>query len=458
MLLDRNSVGIEITDSSIAIVWLRTRLKGHTLVKYQKTSLPDTDGKTSSEKFAHIADFINAFIDDNYILSPEINLCLPAEKAIVRDIRFPIAVKENFRDTIRFEMEKYVPFSENQIYYDCQIIDEDKQNKFLTILLVVMRKEDLDPYLTMCRNLKAGASSIEINASARATGLDTLQASKSSGVHVLFFPEAESLSISLMRGGTLVASRLVPRENHGSLSSLLSHEIKICKNNNFLPGDRVGIITASDTGELPAKNGDDELGSVTSLKTDGMLPSVHYLAAYGLAVKGLTRVAGTINLLPATLRKRPDRKTVYIAYGLLALNILLFITWSGSMMMQRRMIENRLDEDITKLSSSVKDLPAMERDASESERKIDFLNSFQHSRATALDIMLELARVTPGTAWIQHFNLSDKTVQIDGYAESASDLIPVLEASPLFRDVSFLSTISKGKDEKEHFKIQLTIQ
>ena len=57
----------------------------------------------------------------------------------------------------------------------------------------------------------------------------------------------------------------------------------------------------------------------------------------------------------------------------------------------------------------------------------------------------------------EQFEFSDKGVQIEGDAESASELIPLLEISPLFKDVAFLSSITKSKDGKERFRIGLKI-
>jgi general secretion pathway protein L len=44
-------------------------------------------------------------------------------------------------------------------------------------------------------------------------------------------------------------------------------------------------------------------------------------------------------------------------------------------------------------------------------------------------------------------------LKLDGYADSATELLPTLDESPFFREVAFLSTITKGKDGKERFRI-----
>ena len=82
-----------------------------------------------------------------------------------------MAVKENLRGTLLYEMEKYVPLPVGDIYFDYQIIAEDKEANKLKILLVVVKKEFIDPYLDPENPLGAGISGIEINSTALANYL-----------------------------------------------------------------------------------------------------------------------------------------------------------------------------------------------------------------------------------------------------------------------------------------------
>jgi hypothetical protein len=51
----------------------------------------------------------------------------------------------------------------------------------------------------------------------------------------------------------------------------------------------------------------------------------------------------------------------------------------------------------------------------------------------------------------------DNKVEIQGNASYSTELIPQLEASPLFANAKFISTITKGRDGKEVFKIGFEI-
>jgi len=56
-------------------------------------------------------------------------------------------------------------------------------------------------------------------------------------------------------------------------------------------------------------------------------------------------------------------------------------------------------------------------------------------------------------------------MELSGFADSASDLIPLLDRSPLFEKVEFLAPVTKemqmrgdGNKEKERFKIKAKME
>jgi len=91
------------------------------------------------------------------------------------------------------------------------------------------------------------------------------------------------------------------------------------------------------------------------------------------------------------------------------------------------------------------------------ETKAEYLHSLR-SGASVSDMLRELTQILPETAWVQEFTFFKREIQLEGFADSASELIPLLEMSPLFKDAVFLSTITKDKDGKERFRIGLKME
>jgi general secretion pathway protein L len=73
-----------------------------------------------------------------------------------------------------------------------------------------------------------------------------------------------------------------------------------------------------------------------------------------------------------------------------------------------------------------------------------------------------LTQRLPQTAWIWQLKYTGKEIEIQGFADSASDLIPLLDKSPLFEKVEFSSPVIKERvargtegKEKERFRIKI---
>ncbi|HQB30669.1 MAG TPA: PilN domain-containing protein, partial [Syntrophales bacterium] len=207
-----------------------------------------------------------------------------------------------------------------------------------------------------------------------------------------------------------------------------------------------------------------DLGERRNLRIDRVnssargIQSPALLPAYGLALKGVRKVPLNINFLPRELRKKASRAGLFILFALSFLVLLSTAGWLGSSIAHQRMLLDRLNGELETLTRDVQRIERLGDKVRTLEGEIDFLNGIAARRVRALDLMKELAERIPETAWTQRFSLSGNTIEIEGYADAASDLLPLLEASPRFENAGFLSPITKGRDGKERFRIGLKIQ
>jgi general secretion pathway protein L len=146
---------------------------------------------------------------------------------------------------------------------------------------------------------------------------------------------------------------------------------------------------------------------------------------------------------------------MFVLAGLLVLSIL---SWGGSHYLHQKRVSDKLDIEIKQLSTEVAGINRMQAQLKELENKIDAVNKLRQRHLPVLSILLDLSKEIPEVAWLDKLTLTDKGGEIEGYANSASALIPLLAGSPLLKDVSFLSPITKGKDGKEKFRIGFKIR
>jgi len=69
---------------------------------------------------------------------------------LTRTITLPLATEENIKDVIAYEIDRYTPFRKEDIYFDVNIVDKNKSENKLTVLITVIKKAILDEVLSFC--------------------------------------------------------------------------------------------------------------------------------------------------------------------------------------------------------------------------------------------------------------------------------------------------------------------
>ncbi len=72
------------------------------------------------------------------IANAEVLLRMPAKYGVVKQIYIPDAAAANLQQVITYELDRYTPFVPEQVYFDYVVLDRDKVNKQLKILLILM--------------------------------------------------------------------------------------------------------------------------------------------------------------------------------------------------------------------------------------------------------------------------------------------------------------------------------
>jgi Tfp pilus assembly protein PilN len=81
---------------------------------------------------------------------------------------------------------------------------------------------------------------------------------------------------------------------------------------------------------------------------------------------------------------------------------------------------------------------------------------FKNSRRMSIVFLKELTVIIPKDSWLTRVRISDNQINIEGYAPSATLLVPKLEASPFFKKVEFASpTYRDPKLNQDRFQIKM---
>jgi len=452
------SVGIDIESNRVSLVYLKASLKGLSLAAHAIYPLEKED---SEEKTAEIRKYVHEFLRKHRISSADIFLGIQRDLTIFRYIELPLAVKENLRGTLLYEMEKYVPLPVSEIYFDCQIIAEDKEANKLTVLLIVVKKEFIDPYLDRDNRLGAGISGIEIHSTALVNYLSYKPKTPNADTYAIVSLGSEHLELSLVKKRLLHYSRHVKIDKKGgNLQRLVLEELELFRKTLGTEQGRLEVVLCGSDADSVVEllKAREDIGLRPQEHSRTGIPSDLLAPAYGLALRGIQKAPMDINLLPIGLRKKSGKIRYYTKFVLAGLFILSILAWGGNSILQQKRLSDNLDSEIKKLSAEVANINRTQAKLKELEKKIDAINALRQRHVPVLTVLRDLSKEIPEGVWLDRLAFTDKGGEIEGYADSASALIPLLTASPLLKDVAFLSPITKGKDGKERFRIGFKVR
>ncbi len=79
--------------------------------------------------------------------STRVEVTVPPEKLLVKQIQLPLAAEENLRQVLGFEMQRQTPFRAEQVYFNYRVVARRAQTQQLTVQLSVVPRTVVDEIL-----------------------------------------------------------------------------------------------------------------------------------------------------------------------------------------------------------------------------------------------------------------------------------------------------------------------
>ncbi len=445
-MLFNSGVGIDIRPDRVNLVYLKGSFKG---VKLCAASSFAIDAQVRLiDQIEALSGRINQFLKESNVSASGIYLGVSGNMAMLREIEFPAAVKENLGATLTYEMDKYIPLSIDDIYFDYQVIAEQKAEEKIRVLLTAVKKETLDPYLTLVDRLDQGVTGIEIMPAA----LANFHLARSNGTFssaLIRYSDEAGAELVIVRNRALVYAKTLSASD---ISEDGKDYLTPIRNRFFEVDQKVPLIDY--TGNTNGAPVNENLFEQTTFT--GPLPfdlETRMIPAYALALKGIKTLPVQMNLMPHVLRKKPDLTGFYLSLILSVMLCFALIGWGGSRMITQRQQLARMNDKLAGLQNQAGEVASIQSEITRMQGRLAYLRSLVPGNVRVIEILDELSVKIPKTAWVRNVKLSGSKLTLYGTAQSASELIYLLEESPLFENVEFLSTIRKGRDDQEVFRI-----
>ena len=452
------SFGLYIGKDSANLVLLGKSIGGPKLIASATRSL-DPDAPPG-RKLRSAFSLLNEFMSQYRVAGGYFYVGLESDQAAMRHLKLPMAVKENLRASLGYEMENYVPLNADNVYFDYQLLGEDKNEGTLELLLVVTRKENIQRVIEAAEDLGRRIDGVEIGATALTNAAFSLASQPDSDACALVFIGDSWAEMAFTRKGCLIyGTEIESGDDPGQLANSIERHLERIVHSVGIEDSRPDLIVFGpgvtdglmETLKSKRLNTNRLEGLPRALNSHGLI------LAYGLATRPYLKTPVTINLMPLELRRKPSKASQYVMIVLCALVVISLLGWWGSEVIQQRRKARRLDKQLARLEKQVKKVEMIRKQYQDLALQIKTLQQVIQSPVSPLDILRELTERIPEDAWLSEVSILDHKVIINGYADVATELIPILENSPLFHDVAFLSPVSKTRDGKERFRIGLEI-
>jgi general secretion pathway protein L len=390
-------------------------------------------------------------------------VCVPQEQAVVHKVFLPLAAENNLRQVLEYEIERQLPFRRDEIYFD--FMPTGKQGDKIGVYLFAIPKKNLAPILDVLGSFGIKPDGVETTVTAIANYLLFCRRDLSDPAAVVGGQNDawEMVGVRALKGLKRNAELLFSHSlsqtdwSHGAGKDILQ-ECLAGSPKLFGWGEVDAFLhSVSTNGEL--KYEDLVASGNQRLAGNGNIAHPHVLPAFGAALRGLREASFTVNFLrqPGTV-EGGGKMLSGINAVLMGLLLICAVAWGASYPTKDEIRLRQVQRENKKLEVAVEALRREEGQLERARKEASFLADFDQRKGDVLRILDELSKTVPTNAYLSNLRYRSGNLEIQGSAENASGLIPVLERSPLFENVGFNAPSNRGRDNRETFSLKADVE
>lgn len=364
------------------------------------------------------------FLKKNKVSHVSATVVLPPGDCIARVAAFPGVLDKDLGAAVQYQLDGLHPYPEEEaVHAYARLKGERKSN----IAVGIARQPVIQDYATLFDEAGIPVSAFLTPAAAIYSALRVLQP----------VPASQFLGIVEYEGSTLL---------YGESET---HPVYCVQ---FPAGSDRAVSAA----QAQLRLGDEPLvARLASLLPRAQREDLTWPLAYAASLAGaLPGASLQVNLLPV------DRRTVSSPWRwvptivLLVLLAILGLGFSYYQEYENRRLLTKLDAEIAKVQPRVLQVNSIQKQIEEKSKRLAYLVDIAGYPQQDLDVIRELTRILPGTAFVARLDITRSDVAMSGEVDQSMELLRLLDNSPLFRDSEFVSTPSRSPNGKEIFQIR----
>jgi general secretion pathway protein L len=456
VLLPRKCVSVSIEDSGFSLALVTKAFS-----RFKVSSLKRYSADVPYPEPEHFASSVSLAMSELRAGNAEVVLSIPKSWAIVKIVEFPASAKENLTNVISYEMDRITPFSEDEALFDFRIIDEIDGK--IKVLLAVARYDQIQPYIDALTNKGISVSRITLNIFALQSLIGYIGRERTNLFVEIDEKKYEGALFADFKRINSFSGEFRTADDKDQIHQIADNINQIINKENAVSPPIYILFKNKGPAfkemfksvlNIPFKilNEIDIGISFTGAKDIISYPAI------GGALEALWQKSIGFNLLVKG-QKIKERKPLAVTIILLLVLASMGILYAAApLYIENKKIEE-IDRQILARKDEVKKVEALKKDIESINTDIDTINGFKRDRHMTMNILKEFTSVVPKGAWLTRLRVTDKTVEIEGYAASATDLLPKLEASAFFQKVEFASpTFRDARMNMDRFSIKMEIE
>ncbi|MEE9910350.1 MAG: PilN domain-containing protein [Deltaproteobacteria bacterium] len=407
----------------------------------------------------HVAQSVSAFVKDNKISRATFLLGLPRSWAIVQNVDFPSAAKEDLSRVVSFELDRLTPLSSDTACYDYSVLGEDAQN--IKVLLAVARADQINAYLNALE-----AKSIQVNK----VSLSVFMISR---LIQNTYPDASMVFLSIKDGayeGGVIANAFTAPLFAGNVNvrdridvDAMTGQVHALLNDLAESSGPPRLVVNADEYGYGLLRDQFRTFNVSHLNKDLKIAAPGRngelsVVAWGGALDMLGGKTHSINLLAKHNHHGPGTPWLLSAVLLIAIMAIGAFHFLAPVHFQQQK-NDELDRRIQILKPDIRKIEALQNQAEVLQSEIKAIDDFKKQNDLTISIIKDMTTILPPKTWLTRLRITDAIVEIEGYSASATEIILKLENSKYFQKVEFTSpTFRDPRLNTERFVIKMELK
>ena len=446
MVREREITGIYLDESKLDVFCLRRQLG-----KWSSVEPPykfDDTGRSLAEQVKGILQAIHPSH------RRRICLALPRKNLFLRELSFPQLEPDEAANAVRMGIGLHIHLKPDEVYHDQWAF---KRGDETVVLLAYIPRNFLDPVLRAVHETGHGKSLGPI--SPATLGLDILlrSSAEASLPCVSLGRQGDGWIITLhgVHGWEGSHSVSVSDEEDVSmgLQKLAQHLPSPFSNLAMAPVYAVGNSGAA----IPDSPPKDPCSAIKDLLNicgpEGRVTWGLCAASLGLSSYPAISFQEGVRHKPFLSRVKPYQFVV----GAAVAAMILVSGFQGLLLQQRVHSVHKMEQEAGELQEHLSPMLNTQKQLEQIENQLKDMGDFRVERPPELEVLKAIAELTPPQTWIKNFNLKRDRLKVTAEGGSAVKTMGKWRQSPLFLEVKLISPVTKDRQQRERFTVEMKL-